>query len=89
MFLGIRRFKCARTGGCIYQLVVGVCLRQPAFIAVDRAGHYGNHSEPNENFPLLVDLHWCPARGAEIRAGESAPVRRRRTKTLSTEVAVL
>jgi len=88
MFNG-RRFKCARHGDCIYQLVAGVCTRQPRLLAVDRGGHYGNHREPNENYPLPVDLHWCPARGEEIKDGESAPARRRRTKTLSTEVAVL
>lgn len=88
MFNG-RRFKCARHGDCIYQMVAGVCTRQPTLIAVDRFAHYGNHREPNENYPLLVDLYWCPSRGAEIRDGESAPVRRRRTKKPSTEVAVL
>lgn len=79
MFPGNRRFKCARTGGCIYQLMAGVCIRQPTLIAVDRAGHYGNLSEPNDCFPFVVDLHWCPSRGKEIRDGERAPVRRRRT----------
>ena len=88
MFNG-RRFKCARHGSCIYQLIAGVCLWQPTLIAVDRAGHYGNHSEPNENYPLAVDLHWCPARGTEIGTGETAPVRRGRPKKLSTEVGVL
>jgi len=61
-----RRFKCARQVNCIYRLVPGVCIRQPKPIAVDRFGHYGNHGEPNENYPLSVDLHWCPFRGEEI-----------------------
>ena len=61
-----RRFKCARQVNCAYRLVPGVCSRQPKPIAVNRFGHYCNYSEPNENYPFSVDLHWCPFRGKEI-----------------------
>lgn len=71
---GNRRFKCARHGDCIYQVKAGICARQPALIAVDSAGRYRNHREPNENYPLLVDLHWCPARGEEIGEGKAAQI---------------
>ena len=70
MFNGNHKFECARHGDCIYQLKAGVCLRRPVMVAVDRAGHYRNLREPNEDYPILVDLHWCPARGEEIGDGE-------------------
>lgn len=82
MFNGNRRYKCARHGGCIYQVMSGVCARQPCLIAVNRFAHYGNQSEASETYPLLVDLHWCPARGEEIDGHKTAGGRTRRGRTI-------
>lgn len=74
----IRRFRCARHGDCIFQLMRGVCVRQPCLIAVDRSGHYGNRAEPDDYYPVSLDLHWCPARGEEIHDGRRPRRSRRR-----------
>jgi len=63
----MRTFKCAKIADCMYKITTGRCSRAPRLVAIDRHCHYGNQSNPDAQYPILVDLHGCPYRGAEVR----------------------